>query len=79
MKWRQLVTYRFERNVGRGDRVFRVASGLALSVVGLWLSPSLSLEIASSVVGLGWAATGLVSKCGIYHLVGYSTRTAGRH
>lgn len=72
----KLITYTFDPNVGPFDRVFRVLSGLALAVfpwLGLlalpaWLAPVLT------AFGIAWAITGIVSRCGLYYFLGFTTR-----
>ena len=73
MELKQLVTYSFDRNVGTVDRVFRVGSGAALAGVGAFAHVPVGVAWALGVVGLVWALTGIVSRCGIYYLLGYST------
>jgi len=76
MKLSELITYRFAPNVGNADRVFRVFSGLTLAVIP-WTSivsvPDWA-AIAMTVAGVAWFITGVVSRCGIYYLLGLSTR-----
>lgn len=68
-----LFTYSFAPNVGRVDRAFRIASGAALAALGwiLQLGPVACWLLTAS--GLAWALTGVVSRCGVYYLLGYST------
>ncbi|MCU0676960.1 MAG: DUF2892 domain-containing protein [Myxococcota bacterium] len=68
-----LFTYSFSPNVGRWDRVFRIVSGVALAATGwvVGLGPLASGLLTAS--GIAWALTGLVSRCGVYYLLGYST------
>lgn len=73
MKFRELVTYSFPKNVGSADRVFRIASGASLAAAGWFTNASLSVTIALLVAGAGWAATGILSRCSLYYLVGYSS------
>ena len=73
MELKRLVTLTFDKNVGTGDRIFRLASGLALAI-GPWLvALPLAASLPLSVLGAMWMLTGLLSKCSIYYLLGYST------
>ena len=69
----KLVTLSFDKNVGTPDRVFRLLSGAALTGAGWALGAPLWLAIAASVLGLMWTATGVLSKCSIFYLLGRST------
>jgi hypothetical protein len=73
MNFRELVTYRFAKNVGPTDRVFRIISGAGLAGAGWLAGASLPTSIALLFAGVGWAATGVLSRCSIYYLVGYSS------
>lgn len=73
MNVRELVTYSFTENVGRADRVFRVLSGLAVAVAGWLLRVPLWASIAMTGAGLAWLLTGVVSRCGVYYLLGFTT------
>ena len=76
MQLSQLFTYSFSPNVGPYDRVFRVISGLALAVfpfVTSWAIP-VWLTAALVVFGLAWVMTGVVSRCGMYYMLGLSSR-----
>ena len=78
MKLSELLTYRFSPNVGAVDRVFRIVSGLALAAVP-WLDVVVLPTWATAVVtgfGLNWLMTGVVSRCGIYYVLGHSSRGA---
>lgn len=78
MQLSQLVTYSFDPNVGPIDRVFRVLSGLLLAVLP-WagvVSLVTPLSIVLTVFGLAWLMTGVVSRCGMYYMLGLSTRKA---
>ena len=77
MQLPQLITYRFAPNVGPFDRVFRLLSGAALAALS-WIgiiSPPLWLAIALTVFGVAWFMTGALSRCGMYYLLGFSTRS----
>ena len=73
MDVRRLVTLTFDRNVGTRDRIGRIVSGLFLAALGWIIGLSLGASIALSVLGALWTLTGVLSKCSIYYLVGYST------
>jgi uncharacterized membrane protein HdeD (DUF308 family) len=70
---KKLATLTFDRNVGTPDRIFRLLSGGALMGAGWYLGLPLSASIVMSVFGLMWLATGVLSRCSIYYLFGYST------
>lgn len=73
MNLRELVTYSFSENVGRADRVFRVLSGLAAAGAGWLPRVPLWTSIAMTAAGLAWLLTGVVSRCGVYYLLGFTT------
>ncbi len=68
-----LFTYSFSPNVGRWDRVFRVTSGVALAATGWVAGLGPLASVVLTACGLAWALTGVVSRCGVYYLLGYST------
>jgi hypothetical protein len=76
MELNQLITYSFPANVGPADRAFRIGSGIALAAVGFALSLPDGLSATLAMAGIAWAGTGVVSKCGVYYVMGYSTRPA---
>jgi len=78
MNLKNLVTLTFEKNVGTPDRVFRVLSGGGVIGVGWIVALPLWARIALTAFGVMWTATGVLSRCSIYYLLGYSTRTAPR-
>lgn len=74
MQLSKLITYTFNPNVGTGDRIFRVISGIALAAAP-WifnLQPQAS-AIGLTVFGFAWFMTGVLSRCGLYYLLGKST------
>lgn len=76
MKLSRLITYTFDQNVGSMDRLFRIITGLAIAtfaVSGVVAVPTW-LTIILTVVGLAWLMTGVVSRCGMYYMLGMSTR-----
>lgn len=73
MELGKLMTLGFEKNVGTPDRIFRLASGAALAGSGWYFGLPVWASASLSVLGLMWAATGVLSKCSIYYLLGYST------
>jgi hypothetical protein len=76
MDLKKLVTLTFDRNVV--DRLWRLASGSALAGAGWYFGLPLTAAIPMSAFGLMWTATGVLSKCSIYYLIGYSTFAASR-
>ena len=60
------------RNVGRKDKNLRIAIGLALIVIGLLFAKSTLLTIIGIVV----TATGVLSFCALYQVLGMSTATS---
>ncbi|MEM8796143.1 MAG: DUF2892 domain-containing protein [Pseudomonadota bacterium] len=78
MKLSRLLTYTFDQNVGPMDRIFRIVSGVGLAALP-WLGNVATPEwasIALTVSGLAWAGTGILSRCGMYYLFGFSTKKA---
>lgn len=73
MDVKKLVTLTFGKNVGTPDRIFRLVSGGALAVAGWYLALPLAAAIPMSVLGAMWFLTGVLSRCSIYYLLGYST------
>lgn len=73
MNAKTLLTLSFDRNVGPRDRVFRLASGLAIAGAGWLVHAPLGTAIGLSIAGAAWMATGVLSRCSIYYLLGYST------
>lgn len=58
-----------ERNVGRTDKNIRIGIGILLIVIGLLFAKSFGLVILGIVV----LATGLLSFCGLYKVLGINT------
>lgn len=73
MELKKLVTLAFDRNVGPVDRVFRLTSGGALAGAGGYLDLHGWASATMITAGLLWMLTGVLSKCSIYYLLGYST------
>jgi Protein of unknown function (DUF2892) len=73
MNAKPLLTLSFAKNVGPRDRVFRLASGVAVAAAGWLLHAPLGMAVGLSVAGAVWVATGVLSRCSIYYLLGYST------
>jgi hypothetical protein len=73
MNAKSLLTLSFDKNVGPRDRVFRLASGAATAGAGWLAHAPLAVAVGLSVAGAVWMATGILSKCSIYYLLGYST------
>ena len=78
MQLSRLFTYSFDPNVGPIDRMFRIISGLALAVFPFFTSMALPmwLTVAMTIFGFAWFMTGAVGRCGMYYLLGLSTRKA---
>ena len=73
MSVKKLLTLSFDRNVGPRDRLFRLATG-ALTALGPWLLDGpRGVAVGVSILGVVWMATGVLSRCTIYYLFGYST------
>ncbi|WP_411891585.1 DUF2892 domain-containing protein [Yoonia sp. SDW83-1] len=78
MKISKLFTYSFDPNVGPIDRVFRIISGAALAVlpwIGVIAVPQVA-AIVMTVFGTAWFMTGAVSRCGMYYMLGLSSKKA---
>ncbi|MEO0951694.1 MAG: DUF2892 domain-containing protein [Pseudomonadota bacterium] len=78
MKLSKLLTYRFSPNVGPLDRVFRLVSGSALAAfpwVGVVVMPTWASAVISGL-GVVWLITGVVSRCGIYYVLGHNSKKA---
>ena len=61
-------------NVGGWDRGLRIVIGLVLIVLGLAGAVSGTTAIAAYVIGAVALLTGLVGFCGLYTVLGISTR-----
>lgn len=66
-------------NVGIFDRLVRLAIAAVLIYLGLVTFASSSLGIGLDFLGLIAAFTGLFGFCGLYRLLGISTRKADHH
>ena len=73
MQIARLVTYTFDANVGSKDRIFRIASGAALGVAPWLFNLPFVVQVAATVAGAAWLMTGVVSRCGLYYLLGHTT------
>lgn len=76
MEISKLITYTFSPNVGTLDRAFRIFSGLALAAlpwIGIVAWPQV-LSVVATVFGFAWFMTGVLSRCGLYYLLGLSSR-----
>jgi hypothetical protein len=69
----KLVTMNFDKNVGTADRVFRIVSGIGLAAAGWSLGLATWHSIIMTVLGVMWTASGVLSRCSIYYMIGYST------
>jgi hypothetical protein len=73
MSFKNAITLSYDKNVGTSDRVLRLCGGAAMIGAGWYLAWPLWLSITFSVLGTMWASTAVLSKCGIYYFLGYST------
>lgn len=73
MNLKTFVTYSFDHNVGTFDRALRILSGLALAAIPLVLTLPSWGTAALIIAGAAWMLTGVLSRCGMYYLMGYST------
>mgnify|MGYP001272923431 CR=1 FL=1 len=55
----------FKQNVGRMDRVLRIALGIAMAVIGLFVLKGTAGAVLG-IIGLIPLATGLVGVCPLY-------------
>jgi len=73
MSVKKLLTLSFDKNVGARDRLFRLATGAA-TALGPWLlNEPRGAAVGVSIIGVVWMATGVLSRCTIYYLFGYSS------
>ena len=72
---RTLATYSFTCNVGPVDRLVRLLLGIAMVLAGVVVVDNPGIRVAAGVVGVAIGLTGLVSRCGIYYLLGVSSRS----
>lgn len=63
----------FARNVGPTDRVVRLAAGLVMLLIALVVLDGIAARLALGVTGAALAATGAISRCSVYYVLGYST------
>ncbi|MBN8611095.1 MAG: DUF2892 domain-containing protein [Deltaproteobacteria bacterium] len=73
MDVKKLVTLTFDENVGSLDRVHRWVVGAGVAGAGWYFALPLWAAITLSVLGAMWFLTGVLSKCSIYYVLGYST------
>lgn len=69
----KLLTIGFDKNVGPVDRVVRVVVGAAAGAAGWSLGLPLWASVSLTALGALTMLTGVLSKCSIYYLLGYST------
>ncbi len=62
----------FKQNVGRMDRVLRIALGIAMAAIGLFMLKGTTGTVLS-IIGLIPLATGLVGFCPLYLPFKFST------
>lgn len=76
MQLSRLFTYSFGPNVGPIDRIFRVISGAAMAILpwtGYLAMPAWAAIVLTGF-GIAWFMTGVVSRCGMYYMLGLSTK-----
>lgn len=73
MDVKKLATLTFDRNVGTLDRAHRLVLGAAVAAAGWYFALPDALAVAMAVLGGLWFLTGVLSKCSIYYMLGYST------
>lgn len=78
MDTKKLLTLTFDKNVGTADRIFRLLSGAVVAGAGWYFALPDSVAIGMSAFGAIWFATGVLSRCSIYYLLGYSSCPARR-
>ncbi|PPB81725.1 Protein of unknown function (DUF2892) [Albidovulum inexpectatum] len=62
----------FKHNVGTTDRIIRIVVGLAL-IAWWYFSPGMGLRWLPLVLGIIALATGLLSTCPLYSILGINT------
>lgn len=62
-----------KQNIGPYDRIMRIVGGSAIAAMGLLKSKTPTGKLLG-VMGLGWAAEGLIGHCFYYDLIGISTK-----
>jgi Protein of unknown function (DUF2892) len=74
MQLGKLLTYSFDHNVGSVDRLFRIVSGAALAAAPFVFFPiDGPIRYLMLAAGLAWLMTGIVSRCGMYYMFGFSS------
>ncbi len=73
MQITKLLTYSFARNVGVADRALRMALGAAIAALPWLITLPLGIGYGVSTIGAMIFVTGIVSRCALYYLLGYST------
>lgn len=73
MDMTKLLTIGFDRNVGPLDRIVRMLGGGVLGAAGWTMGLPPWASVSLSVLGPLTVLTGVLSKCSIYYLFGYST------
>ncbi len=73
MQLRKLLTLTFDRNVGAVDRIMRIAIGTALIAVPWLVDFPIGINYAAVIIGAMTTASGLLARCTVYYLLGYST------
>ena len=63
------------RNVSGPDRIVRVLAGGTAAAVPIALGVAWPIAVPVALFGGGIAASGLMGRCSIYHMLGISTRT----
>jgi hypothetical protein len=73
MDTKKLMTLTFDKNVGTADRVVRMMLGAGAAAAAWGFALPMLAAVGVSIAGAMLFATGAMSKCSIYYLLGYST------
>lgn len=73
MELAKLLTLSFPNNVGPRDRIVRILTGIGAIAAAALLPWPLGAKVALGLGGVLWALTGVLRKCSVYYLLGYSS------